>query len=141
MHARTASATAPQRFSSALLGIFAVVALTLAAIGIYGVITVLVVQRTHEIGVRMAVGASSGAIMTMIVGQCLRLALAGMAVGLAAAVLFTRLMQTLLFGVTTTDLSTYVAITLVLGIAAALASWIPARRAARLDPLETLRSE
>ena len=141
MAARTATATAPARFSSGLLGLFSIIALALAAVGIYGVTAVLVGQRTKEIGIRMAVGADARTIVAMVVSQGLRVTAIGTAIGLVLAVVLTRLLRTLLFDVSTTDPPAYVIATLVFGAAAALASWIPARRAARVDPLETLRTE
>jgi predicted permease len=141
MAARTATATASARFSSGLLGLFSIIALALASVGIYGVMAVLVGQRTKEIGIRMAVGADARTIVAMVVGQGLRVTAIGTAIGLVFAVVLTRFLRTLLFEVSTTDPPAYVLATLVFGAAAALASWIPARRAARVDPLESLRTE
>ena len=141
MAARTATATASARFSSGLLGLFSTIALALAALGIYGVMAVLVGQRTKEIGIRMAIGADGRAIAVMVIGQGLRVTAIGAAIGLAGAIVLTRFLRTLLFDVSTTDPPTYVLATLVFGAAAALASWIPARRAARVDPLDTLRTD
>jgi predicted permease len=141
MAARTATATASARFSSALLGLFSIIALALAAVGIYGVMAMLVGQRAKEIGIRMAVGADARTIVAMVVGQGLRVTAIGTAIGLVFAVVVTRFLRTLLFDVSTTDPPSYVLATLVFGAAAALASWIPARRAARVDPLVTLRTE
>jgi putative ABC transport system permease protein len=141
MAERTATATASARFSSGLLGLFSIIALALAAVGIYGVMAVLVGQRTKEIGIRMAIGADARAIVAMVVGQGLRVTAIGTAIGLAGAVVLTRFLRTLLFEVSTTDPRAYVVATIVFGAAAALASWVPARRAARVDPLEALRGE
>jgi len=141
MAARTATATAPARFSSSVLGLFAIIAVALAAVGIYGVMAVLVGQRTKEIGIRMAVGADARTIVAMIVGQGLRATAFGAAIGLVLAVACARFLRTLLFEVSTTDPPAYVLAMLVLGVAAALAGWIPARRAARVDPLETLKTD
>ena len=141
MAARTATATASQRFASGVLGLFSIIALALAAVGIYGVMAVLVGQRTKEIGIRMAIGADARTIVAMVVGQGLRVTAIGTAIGLVFAVVLTRFLRALLFEVSTTDPPAYVLATLVFGAAAGLASWIPARRAARVDPLESLRTE
>jgi putative ABC transport system permease protein len=132
---------ARQRFNTLLLGIFAVVALILASIGIYGVMSYSVTQRTHEIGIRMALGAQALDVLKLTVGQGLKLVLLGLFIGLAAAFGLTRVMSSLLFGVSPTDPITFVVIPLVLFAAAMLASYIPARRAARVDPLIALRNE
>jgi putative ABC transport system permease protein len=136
-----AESVAGQRFNMLLLGIFATVALVLAAVGIYGVISYAVTQRTHEIGIRMALGASSPAVLKLVVGQGLRLALIGTGAGLGIAVGVTRLMSRLLFGVTPTDPLTFLLIGLLLVCVALLASYIPARRASRVDPMIALRYE
>ena len=132
---------ARQRFNTLLLGIFAVVALVLASIGIYGVMSYSVTQRTHEIGIRMALGAQALDELKLTVGQGLKLVLLGLFIGLAAAFGLTRVMSSLLFGVSPTDPITFIVIPLVLFAAAMLASYIPARRAARVDPLIALRNE
>jgi predicted permease len=141
MAARTATATASARFSSVLLGLFSLIALALAAVGIYGVMAVLVGQRTKEIGIRMAVGADAGAIISMVVGQGLRVAAMGTAIGLVLAAVLTRFLRSLLFEVSTTDPQSYAFAVVIFGAAAALASWIPASRAARVDPLKTLKTD
>lgn len=138
---RVAESLARRKFSMLLLGIFAVVALVLATIGIYGVMAYLVNQGTREIGIRIALGATQWEIVKLVVSQGMRLAISGVAVGLAAAFILTRLMRSLLFGINATDPLTFGAITLLLALVALLATYIPARRAARVDPILCLRAE
>ena len=130
-----------QRLAFILLGIFAFLALTLAAIGIYGVTSYAVSQRTHEIGVRMALGARESDVFRLIVGHGLTLGLVGVGLGVAGALILTRFLAGLLYGIRPTDPLTYLAVSLLLAAVAALASYIPARRAAKVDPMEALRYE
>ena len=124
-----------------LLMVFAALALTLAAIGIYGVMSYVASQRTHEIGIRMALGAQGKDVLKLIIGNGMSLALIGVALGLAGALALTRVMAGLLFGVTTTDALTYISVSLGLIAIALLACYIPARRATKIEPLVALRYE
>jgi len=134
-------AIARQRFSMLLLGIFAALALILAAVGIYGVMSYSVAQRIHEIGIRMALGARRTDVLKMIVNQGLKLVSIGMMLGLAAAFLLTRVLQSLLFGISATDPVTFFGISLVLLAVAILASYLPALRATKVDPIIALRAQ
>jgi putative ABC transport system permease protein len=136
----TKSASEP-RSTVALFAVFAALALTLAAIGIYGVISYSVTQRRPEIGMRMALGAQWQDIVRLIVGHGARLALIGIAIGIAAAYALTRLMKTLLFGVSATDPITFIAVSILLILVAVAACSIPARRAMRVDPMVALRHD
>jgi putative ABC transport system permease protein len=117
------------------------VALILSGVGIYGVISYTVAQRTHELGVRMALGAQTAGVLKLVIGHGIKLALAGALLGLGGALALTRLVKTLLFGVSATDPLTFAAVATLLMLVAMLACWIPARRATRVDPLVALRHE
>jgi len=132
---------APRRFQTRLLALFSLMAVVLASVGIYGVMHYSVAQRTHEIGVRMALGARPGNVVRMIIGQGFMLAAIGLAAGMAGAWWLTRLLASLLFGVTATDPVTFGAVAILLTLVAILASSVPALRAARVDPLSALRCE
>lgn len=136
-----ARSLAPERFAMTLLGVLAVIALLLAATGIYGLMTFIVNQRTHEIGVRMALGAQISDILKLVIGQGLRLVALGVAVGLIASLGLTRLIAKLLFSVSATDPLTFAASIGLLMAIAALACWLPARRATKVDPISALRNE
>ena len=130
-----------QQFLLALLGGFALTATLLAALGIYGVMCYSVSHRTREIGIRMAVGAQRWNVLALVLRQGMLLTLAGAVLGLLAAVATTRVLASVLYGVSPTDLPTFVVIVVLLGAVALLACWVPARRAARVNPIEALRSE
>ena len=132
---------AQQRFNMLLLGLFAVLALILAAVGIYGLMSYAVSQRTHEIGVRVAVGAQRGDVLGLIVADGAKLAFFGILVGIAFALALTRLMSSLLFEVTPTDPATFASVVILLAVAGLAACYIPARRAMRVDPMVALRYE
>jgi putative ABC transport system permease protein len=135
------TSVAQPRLNLVLLALFAALALVLASVGIYGIISYSVTQRTREIGIRMALGAGQGTVLRMIVSQGLRLTAIGLLIGVAGALVLTRLISALLFGVSATDPATFIVTLLVLGGVALLASYLPARRAAGVDPLVALHHE
>jgi predicted permease len=134
-------AMAPVRFTTTLIGIFAAVAALLAAVGLYGVLSTIVRQRTAEIGMRMVFGAPRASILNLVVGEGLRLSAAGVAAGLIGAFAVTRVMASMLVGVEPTDPITFAGMIALFLAIAAIASWLPARRASRLDPMQAIRAD
>jgi putative ABC transport system permease protein len=141
MDDRLVASIRPQRFTMILLGIFAAIAMILAAVGIYGVMSYSVSQRTHEIGIRMALGAQSGKVLKLIIGQGMSLAIVGVILGIIGAFGLKSVMEGLLFGVSGTDRATFIGLSLLLSLVALLANYIPARRATRVDPMIAMRYE
>jgi putative ABC transport system permease protein len=141
MDQRLSESIAPQRFNALLVGVFALVALGLAAVGIYGVLAFSVARRTHEIGVRIALGAPRGDVLRLVVGEGMRLAGLGVGIGLAGSAALTRLLRGLLFGVRPSDPATLAAASVILALVAAVACYMPARRAVQIDPITALRYE
>jgi ABC-type antimicrobial peptide transport system permease subunit len=141
MEQRVNESLARRRFSMMLLGVFASIALALATIGIYGLMAYVVNQGTRELGIRIALGASPRNILSLVVWQGMVLAFSGVAIGLAAAFLLARLIRSLLFGVEVTDPTTFAGISLLLAMITLLACYIPAQRAARIDPMISLRCD
>ena len=136
-----ANSVARQRFYAVMLAGFAAIAALLGAIGIYGVLAYAVIERTREIGIRMALGARRGQVLGAVLGRGVLLAVAGIAVGLAGATAVTRYLESMLYGVTPLDRGTFLAVALAFAAVAAFASYMPARRATQVDPMITLRTE
>jgi putative ABC transport system permease protein len=134
-----AAAISTERFQALMLGLFAALALVLACVGLYGVISYSVVQRTHEIGVRMALGAQPVDVLRLVIRQGMFLTFTGLAIGIVAGTFVTRVLTDMLFGVTPRDPLTFVGVPVLLLVVAFLACFIPARRATRIDPLVALR--
>ena len=130
-----------RRFNLMLLGSFAALALILAAVGLYGLISYTTAQRTHEIGIRIALGAQTGDVMRLVIGQGIKLALVGALIGMGGALALSRLMRSLLFGVSAIDPLTFAVVAVSLTLVALVACWLPARRATKVDPLTALKDE
>ena len=134
-------AVARPRFLTLLLAIFGGVALALAAVGTYGVMSYTVAERTHEMGIRMALGAKAGSVVKLVLVQGLKVSALGLGLGVAGALVLTKLMSSILYGVSSTDVMTFVSVPVLLALVSVVACWIPARRATRVDPIEVLRAE
>jgi putative ABC transport system permease protein len=141
MEARVSDALKPQRFNTFLMGLFAALALLLSVVGLYGVLSYTVVQRRHEIGVRMALGAQTRDVLGLVIRQGMTFTLIGMAIGLIGAIGLTRLIKDLLLGVSPTDPAPFLVIALLFPMVALLACYLPARRATKVDPLLAIRNE
>jgi len=141
MEAMLSEDVAAPRFRTLLFGVFAGLALCLAMAGVYAVIAYTVGQRSNESGLRMALGASTGSVLRLVLGQGLMVVGIGFVLGLAAAIVVTRLLTTILFQVRPSDLEVYLAVAALLGVVAFLASYVPARRASKMDPLSAIRQE
>src|SRR5262249_38893197 len=141
MRDRISDSMARQRFSTTMLTAFALFALVLAIVGTYGVMSFLVTQGTHDIGIRIALGAQMSNIVWLVVGRGMELAVIGVAVGLLGALALTRLMSSMLFGTTATDPMTFSAVPVILLAIALIAAYLPAKRATRVDPMVALREE
>ena len=141
MEQRFSQAVAPQRFNALVMAIFAGMAVILAGVGVYGVMAYSVTRRTHEIGIRMALGAQRQDVMGLVLRRGAALSLVGITLGLAGALALTRFLSSLLYGVTVRDPMTFVAVSLILTAVALMASYIPARRATKVDPMVALRHE
>jgi putative ABC transport system permease protein len=137
----TVDSVAPRRLTMLLIGVFAAVALALAAVGIYGVMSYIVLQRTHEWGIRLALGAQGADVMKLVIRQGMAQAMSGVLIGLVGAWALTRLMTSVLYGVSVTDALTFLVISVLVSLVALLAVWIPARRATKVDPLIVLASQ
>ena len=131
----------PAQLSAFLLSVFAALALLLSSIGLYGVVSYAVAQRTREVGIRMALGADADRVVRLLAASGLKLVLVGTVIGLVVSLVLARLLSDLLFGVEAFDLTTFVAVPVVLGVTAVVAAYLPARRAERLDPVTALRVE
>jgi putative ABC transport system permease protein len=141
MHQLLGRSVATRRFNMFLVGIFSALALVLAAIGIYGVMSYTVTARTREIGIRMALGARAGNVLSLVIKDGMKLALAGLAIGIGGALALARLIRTLLFDVTPTDPATFAGVAILLFVVALLACLLPARRASGFNPVDALRHD
>ncbi len=141
MDERLSNSLAQQRQRAWLLSAFAALSVAVAMFGVYGVMAYSVKRRTHEIGIRIAIGAQRGDVLTMVVGEGLAMALIGVAIGVVLSLALTRVLTAFLFGVGPRDLATFAAVCILLVVASCLASYIPARRATRVDPIRALRHE
>ena len=141
MEENMSTSVAQPRFRAWLIGTLALLALVLAAVGVYGVMSYTVTQRTNEIGIRVALGAQPQRVFRLVVGEGLRLALFGVGVGLVAALALTRLLHSFLFGISAYDPLTFIGVSVLLTLVAVAASYFPARRATRVDPMIALRYE